>query len=519
PSARKPPCAPAHRARRARRPTGARVRAGDSTVGPPRGAARRAVCGCRPLAGSLCGAAPPRCDRRTTVDGPSARRPLCATPRNVFCHVHDPAHARRGCPRTSARPGRRLVGARSRDHRGGRVAPAVWARVDGPRRRWGADCLRCGLNRSDRHRTDVPAGLDAAAGPRRRRVIRLPVRFAAGIRHRRCHDGGDPGPGRHRRLAVNMFGALAVLAAFALSTLLVVPAARRTGLDIWHPATAWLLLEAVFFGIGGVSLALGGSAGPALFIAGAVAAFGLGTWMSDVLARRRSIGIDRVGNESTRLTAPLRPAVVAALVCLAVLAVGATVLRVGVPLFAGDITGARRELTGIPVQILRVALPGAALALTVAALRTPGDPRARLGAVALVSATLLFEIVLASRYLAAELVAVLVLALGIAGLPMPRRPVALTVAAGILAFAGIQVVRAYDQAAGREVAFAVERTANRLFLIQPRTLEALQAAIPNEEPYFGGLTWLRRAGPLFGRDDIPNLGYWIYPPLFPDQTP
>ncbi len=316
-----------------------------------------------------------------------------------------------------------------------------------------------------------------------------------------------------------MFGALAVLAAFALSTLLVVPAARRTGLDIWHPATAWLLLEAVFFGIGGVSLALGGSAGPALFIAGAVAAFGLGTWMSDVLARRRSIGIDRVGNESTRLTAPLRPAVVAALVCLAVLAVGATVLRVGVPLFAGDITGARSELTGIPVQILRVALPGAALALTVAALRTPGDQRARLGALALVSATLLFEIVLASRYLAAELVAGLVLALGIAGVPVPRRAVAVTVAAGVLAFAGIQVVRAYDQAAGREVAFAVERTANRLFLIQPRTLEALQAAIPSEQPYFGGLTWLRRAGPFFGRNDIPNLGYWIYPRLFPDQTP
>ena len=316
-----------------------------------------------------------------------------------------------------------------------------------------------------------------------------------------------------------MIGALAVTAAFALSTALVVPAARRTRLDVWHPAGAWLLLEAVFFGIGGVSLAIWGSPGPALFIAGAVAAFGLGTWMSDVLARRRSIGIDRVGNESTRLTAPLRPAVVAALVCLAVLAVGATVLRVGVPLFAGDITGARSELTGIPVQILRVALPGAALALTVAALRTPGDQRARLGAVALVSATLLFEIVLASRYLAAELVAGLVLALGIAGVPVPRRAVAVTVAAGVLAFAGIQVVRAYDQAAGREVAFAVERTANRLFLIQPRTLEALQAAIPSEQPYFGGLTWLRRAGPFFGRNDIPNLGYWIYPRLFPDQTP
>ena len=35
--------------------------------------------------------------------------------------------------------------------------------------------------------------------------------------------------------------------------------------------------------------------------------------------------------------------------------------------------------------------------------------------------------------------------------------------------------------------------------------------IPADEPYFLGLTWLRRVGPLVGRDDIPNLGYWIYP--------
>jgi hypothetical protein len=54
-------------------------------------------------------------------------------------------------------------------------------------------------------------------------------------------------------------------------------------------------------------------------------------------------------------------------------------------------------------------------------------------------------------------------------------------------------------------------------LIQPRTLEALQATIPAEQPYFGGLTWLRRLGPELGRPDIPNLGYWIYPRLFPGQ--
>jgi hypothetical protein len=55
-------------------------------------------------------------------------------------------------------------------------------------------------------------------------------------------------------------------------------------------------------------------------------------------------------------------------------------------------------------------------------------------------------------------------------------------------------------------------------MIEPRTLDALQAAIPADQPFFGGLTWLRRAAPLIGRDDVPNLGYWIYPRLFPGQS-
>ena len=50
--------------------------------------------------------------------------------------------------------------------------------------------------------------------------------------------------------------------------------------------------------------------------------------------------------------------------------------------------------------------------------------------------------------------------------------------AGTLLFGSAQILRAYDQAAGRELAFAVERTVNRVVLIQPRTLEALQDVDP-----------------------------------------
>jgi hypothetical protein len=30
---------------------------------------------------------------------------------------------------------------------------------------------------------------------------------------------------------------------------------------------------------------------------------------------------------------------------------------------------------------------------------------------------------------------------------------------------------------------------------------------------------LRRLGPALGRPDIPNLGYWVYPRIFPGQVP
>ena len=41
--------------------------------------------------------------------------------------------------------------------------------------------------------------------------------------------------------------------------------------------------------------------------------------------------------------------------------------------------------------------------------------------------------------------------------------------------------------------------------------------IPEEEPYFGGSTYIRRLGPLLGQEDRPSLGYWLYDRLFPGQ--
>jgi hypothetical protein len=195
---------------------------------------------------------------------------------------------------------------------------------------------------------------------------------------------------------------------------------------------------------------------------------------------------------------------------LAIVALLPTLLRTGLPFLVTDITGARAELTGLPVQLIRIALPGAAAVAFVGGFRATDPGTRRLAAVAVV-AVATFELLLASRYLLAELAATLALVVLLAGFRVPTRVVLAAGVVAVVVFASIQVLRAAEQAQGREGEFAVERTINRIVLIQPRTLDALMTVIPAEQPYFLGLTWLRRAAPLVGRDDVPNLGYWIYP--------
>ncbi len=318
---------------------------------------------------------------------------------------------------------------------------------------------------------------------------------------------------------------LLVFAAFVAAMLLIRPAAARTGLDIWHPAVWWLAFTAVFFGIGSARLAIDGGFGPAAYVSGAVLAFALAVAAGDRLARRRA-GEARL-SDTTRNddepseTIPLRPWVVAGLAALGLALIAPTILRVGLPFLAGDITGARAELAGLPVQVLRVSVPALALVLVLgtrgrASIATARRRRAAWLAVGLLVA---LDIILASRYLVAELLAVVLVGIGLAGWRLQSRRLVALALVVVLAFGGIQILRSYDKAAGRELAFAVERTINRVVLIQPRTLAALQAAIPAEQPYFGGLTWVRRLGPALGRPDIPNLGYWVYPRLFPGQEP
>ena len=321
---------------------------------------------------------------------------------------------------------------------------------------------------------------------------------------------------------MNLPAVLLLVAAFGTAAVLVLAAIRRSSLGVWHPAVAWLSLHAAFFGIGSAILALDGRAGPALFVSGATVAFGLGVAGSDRLARRRSrshvASAGEPGGRSGSDPGRLRPAIVAVLAGLGILLIVPTLARSGLPFFAADITGSRSELAGLSLQALRVAVPALALSLLLGATRRRLGRRQLVAVGAMILGLATFDLALASRYLAAELLAVILVGMGLAGVRVPARALAPIALTAVLAFGTVQVLRAYDQAAGRELTFALERTVNRVVLIQPRTLEALQAAIPDEEPYFLGLTWARRAGPLLGRTDIPNLGYWIYPRMFPNQV-
>jgi hypothetical protein len=308
-----------------------------------------------------------------------------------------------------------------------------------------------------------------------------------------------------------------VLAATIAASLLVVPAARRTGLGLWHPAVAWIALELVFFGLGSAIVAItDGRTGPPLYVGGAVLAFALAVAASDRLASRRAPAGPRPDPPDGEPETPIRPVVVVALAIVGVAALLPTLASVGIPFLTNDITGARSEVGGLDLQVLRVTLPAAVLVAVVQAVRG-GTRRARLIAIAAFVVAVAAEVGLASRYLSAELVAAIVLGLAIAGRPIPIRGLAAVGLGAAVLFVSIGILRAYDQAAGRELDFAVERSVNRILLIQPRTLDALQTTIPAEQPFFDGLTWVRRIAPMLGRNDVPNLGYWIYPRLFPDQ--
>jgi hypothetical protein len=317
-------------------------------------------------------------------------------------------------------------------------------------------------------------------------------------------------------------GIVVLLGGLGLATVVIGREARRSGLGIVHPGVPWLALHALFFGIGGLVLAVTeGAAGQAAMSGAAAAAFAGGLWLSAAVARARSHGSPRapVRTQAEGAGTDVRPGIAGLLAAASVLLIVPVLLRTGIPFLTEDITGSRAELVGLVIQPMRVALPAMAVAWLLrarsAAANATDAERAAARRTAVIAAVVVaaiagFELLLASRYFVAELAGAMVIGWLLGGGRMSWRVAGTGVAIAVVVFGGVQVLRAWDEARGRELAFVVDRTVNRVLLVQPRTLDAIMTAIPADEPFFGGLGWLRRLGPLLGHE-VPNLGYWIYP--------
>jgi hypothetical protein len=291
------------------------------------------------------------------------------------------------------------------------------------------------------------------------------------------------------------------------------PVATRRRLGVLHPAIGWLILEAIFFGVGSLALALGEDRpGPALYLGACVLATAIGVWVAHRIGPIKADNVPPpqppehpVAETGWRRWVPA---------ILAVAAIGPLIpiiLETGPPLLSSDATAARAVLVGLSIQFVRVAIPGLAAVLLLESLAGRPAFGRRMLTWAIIGALIAFMVSLASRYLVIELLAGLTLAWLLTGRAIAVRTAAIAVLVGLVGFVAIGVLRAPEDFASGPGPVAAERTVSRLFLVQPRTLDALQATIPTEDPYFLGLTWLRRIGPIVGRDDIPNLGYWIYP--------
>ncbi len=125
-------------------------------------------------------------------------------------------------------------------------------------------------------------------------------------------DLADDRPQAASVTASGLIAAAVVLLAIGGSVALVLPAVRRTGLGIVHPAIAWLALHAVFFGAGAAILAATGAIDPgaAWYVAGAALAMASAcsarTGSLAAVApvrRRRTAAVD----SGTHDPAPVRP--------------------------------------------------------------------------------------------------------------------------------------------------------------------------------------------------------------------
>ncbi|CAN5439319.1 hypothetical protein BH20CHL6_BH20CHL6_09450 [soil metagenome] len=292
---------------------------------------------------------------------------------------------------------------------------------------------------------------------------------------------------------------------------------RDRPLDAASPGRLFVVFHVLLIGAGGVALTASGESGGAGPLLGAYAlvAFGIGA----TLAARRW-GVPRsLGPPVT--DRPVQPWAVLALVVVGLGAVAIIASRNGVPFATADPQATRLAFGGPIFDLFRWFVPPAALIALSVALARSGRQAWAVAALA-IGGVVLLELSLASRVLPLELTVAGLLITWWAGRRMPRRGWIALAAAALLLFVGVQLARIGPRggfSGPADVAgFVVERTASRVFLIQPRTIDHLVASIPADEPFFAGGTYVRRLATLTGADPPPSLGRWIFDRLYPGQV-
>lgn len=287
---------------------------------------------------------------------------------------------------------------------------------------------------------------------------------------------------------------------------------NRTG----EPATPLRILTLAMGALvvlGSVVLAIEGDVGGPLLVGAAMLAIGLGGWLGvRWFGRMREIETDVTAG-------PVRWTVVGVAVVIGAAALGSIVVRAGIPLLTGDAQASRSAFAGLTFDVFRWLVPPAALVVLGWALVEPSRRRLGIAAVA-IGGVAAVEVLLASRALPFELGAAALLMLWWTG-RRPRRVVWLGLAAGaFVLFIGVLFLRMGSSASFRDPGdafeFVVDRTTGRVLLIQARTVAVAVEAIPDQEPYWYGATYVRRVSTLFGSSgDHPALGAWLYARLFP----
>jgi hypothetical protein len=289
---------------------------------------------------------------------------------------------------------------------------------------------------------------------------------------------------------------------------------RDDPLDPTTPGRLFVSFYVLLIGLGSVWLVLVGESQGA---GSSLAAYGLAAYAAGAFVAHDRLG--PIGRATVGLRAGrLRPWGILALAAIGLLGLGLIVIQAGLPFLTGNAATSRLAFRGLAFDAFRWFVPPAAV-LALALAWTKDDRRLVIAASLAVLAVLGLELGLASRALPLELLAALLLVAWWAGRRLRRRALVLLATTAVVAFVVVQLARVAPAAipGGDRLAFAVERTVDRVVLIAPRTIELAVELVPVQEPYFGGATYVRRLVGLMGGETPPILGYWLFERLFPGQ--